>query len=104
MTHGDATKLYVFLGLLEDKALSWYLVTRLKSWSELEQEFNQMWCIVMTATNAILEVAKIFQKERNTFGCIPLSLKGIKGLYRDLVRGLNQSNVFGQCLKGVLGA
>ena len=30
---------------------------------ELKQEFIQMWCVVMTSTNAVLEVAKVVQKE-----------------------------------------
>ena len=58
----DARKIQVFSGLLEDKALSWFLGTKFGSWLELKQEFIQTWCVVLTSTNAIVEVAKVVQK------------------------------------------
>ena len=59
----DGRKIQVFSGLLEKEALSWFLGTKFHSWKELEEEFLQTWCVVMTSTNAIVDVAKIFQKE-----------------------------------------
>ena len=50
-------------GLLEGEALSWYLGTVFSLWRELEEEFIQTWCIYMSSTSAIVEVAKVYQKE-----------------------------------------
>ena len=52
-----------FFRFTEDKALLWFLGTKIGSWLELKQNLIQMWCFVMTITNAIVEVAKVFQKE-----------------------------------------
>ena len=51
------------MGLLVGKALSWHLGTVFSSWKELEEESIQMWCIYMSSTLAIVEVAKVYQKE-----------------------------------------
>ena len=59
----DTRKIQVFSGLQEDEALLWFLSTKFRSWLELKQGFIQMWCVLMTATNAIVEVAKVVQKE-----------------------------------------
>ena len=53
-------KMQIFAGLLEGEALSWYLGTSLSSWKELETEFVQTWCVYMSSTTAIVEVAKVY--------------------------------------------
>ena len=66
----DGRKIQVFSGLLEKEALSWFLGTKFHLWKELEEEFLQTWCVVMTSTNAKVDVAKIFQKENETYSDI----------------------------------
>ena len=56
-------KMQIFAGLLEGEALSWYLGTSFSSWKELETEFVQNWCVYMSSTTVIVEVAKVYQKE-----------------------------------------
>ena len=58
-----ARKMQVFSGLLEHEALLWFLGTKFASWEELETEFLQTWCVVMSSTTAIVEVAKVHQRE-----------------------------------------
>ena len=53
----------IFAGLLEGEALSWYLSTSFSLWKELENEFVQTWCVYMSSTTAIVEVAKVYQKK-----------------------------------------
>ena len=53
----------IFAGLLEKEALSWYLGTSFSLWKELENEFVQTWCVYMSSATAIVEVAKVYQKE-----------------------------------------
>ena len=53
----------IFVGLLEGEALSWYLRTVLSWWKELEEEFIQTLCVYMSSTLAIVEIAKVYQKE-----------------------------------------
>ena len=61
--YNDNRKMQIFAGLLEGEALSWYLGTSFSSWKELENEFVQTWCVYMSSTTAIVEVAKVYQKE-----------------------------------------
>ena len=42
---------------------------RFSSWLELETNFLQTWCVVMIATDAIVEVAKCYQK-KNEHICV----------------------------------
>ena len=56
-------KIQVFSGLLEREVLEWFLGSCFSSWLELETDFLQTWCVVMTATDAIVDVAKLYQKE-----------------------------------------
>ena len=72
-------KIQVFSGLLEDKALLWFLRTKFGSWLELKQEFIQTWCVLMTSTNVIVEVAKVVQKNMNIFAVMLQSSKNITG-------------------------
>ena len=60
----DKGKRQEFSGLLENKVLSWFLGTKFKLWRELEEELLSTWCIVMSSTTAIVEVAKIVQEEQ----------------------------------------
>ena len=46
------------------------------SWSELKQEFIQKWCVVITSTNAIVEVAKVVQKEHEHICTYASKFKG----------------------------
>ena len=41
----------------------WFLGTKFASWEELEAEFLQTWCIAISSTTAIVEVAKVHQRE-----------------------------------------
>ena len=65
MTGGfnDNRKMQILAGLLEGEALSWYLGTSFSSWKELENRFFQTWCVYRSSTTAIVEVAKVYQKE-----------------------------------------
>ena len=65
----------IFAGLLEGEALSWYLGAVFCLWKELEEEFTQTWCIYMSSTLAIVEVVKVYQRENETLGFTPPSLK-----------------------------
>ena len=58
-----ARKMQIFSGLLEREVLSWFLGTKFASWKELEAEFLQTWCVVVSSTMAIIEVAKFHQRE-----------------------------------------
>ena len=85
--------------MLEGQALSWYLGTSFCSWKELGTEFVQTWCIYMSYTTAIVEVAKVYQKEHehikvhalkfeelHCFFIITLTEESILGLFLNNVR------------------
>ena len=61
-------QMQIFAGLLEGEALSWYLGTVFSLWKELEEEFIQTWYIYMSSMLAIVEVAKVYQKEHEHIG------------------------------------
>ena len=75
----DERKIQVFSGLLEREVLEWFLGSRFSSWLELETDFLQTWCVVMTATDAIVDVAKLYQKENEHIRVYASNLKNIVG-------------------------
>ena len=83
----DGRKIQVFSGLLEKEALSWFLGTKFHLWKELEEEFLQTWCVVMTSTNAIVDVQRSFKRKTNIFGYMLLTLRNTEDfLWRRLLK------------------
>ena len=58
----DNRKVQIFAGLLEKEALFWHLGTSFSLLKLLETEFVQTWCVYISSTTAIVEVAKVYQK------------------------------------------
>ena len=52
-----ARRMQVFSWSLEHEVFLWFLGIKFDSWEELEAEFLQTWCVVMSYTTAIVEVA-----------------------------------------------
>ena len=93
----DKGKRQAFSGLLENEVLSWFLGTKFKTWQELEEEFLSTWCIVMSSTTAIVEVAKIVQEEHEHIRVYASKFEDYKRFFRGyLDRRSNYSFVLEQ--------
>ena len=51
-----------FLACWEHVILDWFIGSRFNFWLELKTNLLQTWFVVMTSTDAIVEVAKYYQK------------------------------------------
>ena len=80
------------------------LGTKFASWEELEAEFLQTWCVVMSSTMAIVEVAKVHQWELINSVFIWPSLRNTVLFFKDTLKEEAIISLILKCPEGFISS